>query len=163
MEHTRGKKIVNNGYATFRTVPSAGARHALESYIAIFNVDGLEKGIYRYLALEHKLVLISKVDNLEEKLSKACLNQAFVSKSALAFIWTTIPYRMEWRYSTASGKLIAIDAGHVCQNLYLAAESINAGVCAIAAYDQSELDSLLNIDGKDEFSVYVAAVGKQVD
>ena len=43
---------------------------------------------------------------------------------------------MEWRYSLAAHKVIAIDVGHVCQNLYLACEAIGAGTCAVAAYDQ---------------------------
>jgi SagB-type dehydrogenase family enzyme len=67
---------------------------------------------------------------------------------------------MEWRYDIAAPKLIALDAGHICQNLYLAAESINAGVCAIAAYDQDKMDELLQIDGENELTVYLAAVGK---
>ncbi|WP_411682831.1 SagB/ThcOx family dehydrogenase [Clostridium thailandense] len=154
------KKIVNKGYATLRTVPSAGARHPFETYLAVLNVDGLEQGIYRYLPLEHKLLLIDSDDSLNSKLNLATFNQRFIGKAAVTFLWTAIPYRTEWRYDNAAPKLIALDAGHVCENLYLSAESINAGVCAIAAYDQNKTDELLNIDGEDEFTVYLAAVGK---
>jgi nitroreductase len=56
--------------------------------------------------------------------------------------------------------VVALDAGHVCQNLYLAATAVGAGVCAIDAYDQSEIDAALGVDGQDEFTVYCAAVGK---
>lgn len=66
---------------------------------------------------------------------------------------------MEWRYGLAAHKVIAIDAGHVCRNLYLACEAINAGTCAIADYDQEELDELLGLDGEDEFAIYIASVG----
>lgn len=154
------KKIVNKGYATLRTVPSAGARHPFETYLAVLNVEGLEQGIYRYLPLEHKILLIDADDNLGSKVNLATFNQRFASKAAVTFLWTAIPYRTEWRYDDAAPKLIALDAGHVCENLYLSAESINAGVCAIAAYDQDKTDELLNIDGEDEFTVYIAAVGK---
>ena len=68
---------------------------------------------------------------------------------------------MEWRYDLAAHKVIAIDAGHVCQNLYLACEAINAGTCAIAAYDQEEMDLFLRVDGKNEFTIYLASVGKK--
>jgi nitroreductase len=44
-------------------------------------------------------------------------------------------------------KVIALDAGHVCQNLYLACEAIGAGTCAIAAYNQTLVDVLLGVDG----------------
>lgn len=154
------KKIVKNGYATLRTVPSAGARHSFETYIISFNVIGLKKGIYRYLPLDHKLYFIDCPTNLEEKLNKACLNQKFASSSAVTFLWSTIPYRMEWRYNVASYKLICLDAGHLCENLYLAAETIGAGTCAIAAYDQLLIDELLMLDGENEFTIYLAPVGK---
>lgn len=154
------KKIVNKGYATLRTVPSAGARHSFETYLAIFNVEGLESGVYRYLPLEHKLLYLYSDNNLSNKLSAATFNQRFVASSSVTFIWTTVPYRMEWRYDIAAPKLIALDAGHVCENLYVAAESINAGVCSIAAYDQDKMDKLLGVDGDNEFTVYIAAAGK---
>ncbi len=48
----------------------------------------------------------------------------------------------------------------MCQNLYLACESINAGTCAIGAYSQDKMDQLLGVDGKEEFTIYVAPVGK---
>lgn len=128
--------------------------------MAILNVEGLEKGLYRYLPLEHKLLFLSSVDDLDSKLITATFNQKFVSNSAVTFIWSCVPYRMEWRYDIASPKLIALDAGHVCENLYLAAESINSGVCAIAAYDQNKMDELLRLDEKNELTVYLATVGK---
>ena len=104
-----------------------------------------------------KLAVAAKPDHAD---AHACLGQSFVARGAVAFIWTTIPYRMEWRYSLAAHRVILIDAGHVCQNLYLACEAIQAGTCAVAAYDQELLDELLAVDGKDEFAVYLAPVGK---
>lgn len=66
----------------------------------------------------------------------ATLDQSFVGRVPVAFTWTAIPYRMEWRYDLATHKATALDAGHVCQNLYLACAAIGAGTCAVAAYHQ---------------------------
>jgi nitroreductase len=55
---------------------------------------------------------------------------------------------------------VAIDVGHVCQNLYLAVESIRGGACAVLGYNQLRMDALLGLDGKDEFVIYLAATGK---
>lgn len=154
------KKIVNKGYATLRTVPSAGARHPFETYLFVNNVESLQRGVYRYLPLEHKLVFEKDISYDDSKLNEAILDQKFVMKSAIVFVWSVVPYRTEWRYDCASAKIIAIDAGHVCQNLYLAAEAVNAGVCALAAYDQDKMDSIIGVDGKDEFTIYMASVGK---
>jgi len=153
----RGKAV---GDHTYRTVPSAGCRHALETYLAVLNVEGLDSAIYRYLPLSHQLLFEFPVERLAEKLVQSVLGQAFAGKAALVFIWTAIPYRMEWRYGLAAYKVIAVDAGHICQNLYLACEAIGAGTCAIAAYDQEAVDRLVGVGGEDEFAVYLAPVGK---
>jgi SagB-type dehydrogenase family enzyme len=157
---TQGIRRLLDHRAAFHTVPSAGARHALETYLGVMDVSGLEKGIYRYLPLEHQLLFEFSEKQMAEKLVKATLGQTFVGQAPLVFIWTAVPYRMEWRYDVAAHKLIAIDAGHVCQNLYLACEAINAGCCAVAAYNQESIDQLLHLDGKDEFVIYLAPVGK---
>lgn len=153
------KQKLDDGHA-LRTVPSAGCRHALETYLCILNVQGLDQGIYRYLPLEHQLLFEFTEENLSKRMSQAVFGQSYPEVAAVTFIWTTIPYRMEWRYGIAAHKVIAIDVGHVCQNLYLACEAIGAGTCAMAAYDQEVIDELLRIDGQDEFTIYLASVGK---
>lgn len=157
---TQGIRRLLDRKTAFRTVPSAGARHALETYLAVLDVKGLEQGFYRYLPFEHELLFEFPEKQIEQKLIDAALGQKFVGQAPLVFIWSAIPYRMEWRYDLTAHKLIAIDAGHVCQNLYLACEAIHAGTCAVAAYHQELLDELLRLDGQEEFAVYLAPVGK---
>jgi len=74
-----------------------------------------------------------------------------------------VPYRAEWRDHVPSHKVIAIDAGHVCQNLYLACEALGLATCTVAAYDQRKMDALLEVDGEEEFTVYLAPVGRRAD
>ncbi|MCF8217208.1 MAG: SagB/ThcOx family dehydrogenase [Chlorobium sp.] len=154
------KHRIDAGHA-LRTVPSAGCRHAFETYLSVHRIDGLEKGIYRYLPIEHQLLFEFEAEHPERSITRAALGQQFAGEAAVTFIWTVIPYRMEWRYGLAAHKVIALDAGHVCQNLYLASEAIGAGTCAIAAYDQKAMDNLLRIDGKEEFAIYLAPAGKK--
>ena len=151
---------IDEGHA-YRTVPSAGCRHALETYLCVVRVKGLLPGTYRYLPVEHQLLLERADENIGQKMVDAIFGQPYPAQSAVTFVWTAVPYRMEWRYGLAAHKVIAIDAGHVCQNLYLACEAIGAGTCAIAAYDQESLDRFLRIDGRDEFAIYLAPVGKR--
>ncbi len=154
------RKYLDAGHA-LRTVPSAGCRHALETYLCVFNVNELDHGIYRYLPVEQQLLFEFTEEHLKEKVFEATFRQSCCAESAVTFIWTAVPYRMEWRYGLASYKVIAIEAGHVCQNLYLACEAIDAGICAIAAYDQEKTDELLKVDGQDEIAVYIASVGRK--
>jgi SagB-type dehydrogenase family enzyme len=152
-------KTFRNGTVAMRTVPSAGARHPFETYLVVRLVEGLERGIYRYLPFDGALVREADYPG-ENRVSEACLGQEFCGNSAVCFFWTVIPYRTEWRYGPVSPKIIALDAGHLCQNLYLACEETGAGTCAIGAYDQDLSDRLIDVDGTDEFVVYIAPVGK---
>lgn len=156
---TQGVKENFYGTATLRNVPSAGARHAFETYLLINNVAGIKPGLYRFLVLEHCLINISLEEDIADKITKACLNQIFIKSSAVTFIWVAVPYRMNWRYGERGYRYLYLDAGHVCQNLYLSAESINCGTCAIAAYSDDELNRLLGLDGKEQFAIYLATVG----
>jgi hypothetical protein len=80
---TQGIKQVIPGSATFRNVPSAGARHALETYLLVNNVDTLKSGLYWYGALRHGLVLIDDGDQLADQLVAACLGQRPLSSGRL--------------------------------------------------------------------------------
>ncbi len=144
----------------FRTVPSGGARHPFETYLAVMRVESLAQGIYRYLPVEHKLLYLFPVEDLPTELTAGTLDQPFVGRAAVTLIWSAIPYRCEWRYTIEAKKIILQDSGHLCQNLYLACESIGCGTVAIGAYHQQLMDRLLQLDGEDEFVVYLAPVGK---
>lgn len=158
---TQGVKRVVEGHATYRVVPSAGARHALETYLLVNRVEGLARGLYRYRAVEHKLAAVMLSDTLDVQIARACLDQESVLRSAATFLWVCVVERMAWRYAERGYRYIFLDAGHVCQNLYLAAESIGCGVCAIGAYDDDQLNDTLALDGEEAFVIYLATVGKK--
>ncbi len=146
----------NRGKFSFRTAPSGGARHPLDVYVFAHKIERLNIGLYRYLPVEHQLVLERQGDD-SETLNDA-LNGQFWN-AACIIMWAAVPYRSEWRYGKAADKLVALDAGHSCQNLYLACEALKLGTCAIGAYDQSKLDTYLGLDGEDMFALYAAPVG----
>lgn len=157
---TQGVRKKLHQAAVLRTVPSAGCRHPFETYLVVLRVEGLAPGIYRYLPLDHALIFESAPADLAQQITAATRGQRFAGQAAVTFIWSAIPARTEWRYAEASAKVIALDAGHVCQNLYLACGAIGCGTCAIAAYDQDLVDELVGVDGDDELVVYLSPVGK---
>lgn len=159
---TQGVKEINEAKTfTRRTVPSAGARHPFETYLLINRVQGLAQGLYRYLALEHKLLLLDASTDVNQKITDACLKQKHVQTSAVTFCWVADIARTYWRYGERSFRYILLDAGHVCQNLYLAAETIRCGACAIAAYDDDLINAALGVDGTHQFTAYIATLGKR--
>ena len=153
------KEIRGNSYATVRPVPSAGARHAFETYLAVFKVEGLKNGMYHYLPIEHAIEFIGVAEEFEKTVSDSLCEQKWAGNSAAVFFYSAVPYRSEWRYCTDAHKLMLLDAGHVVQNLYLSCHSIGCGTCAIAAFDQAKADAMLGLDGENEFVIYAAPVG----
>jgi len=153
--------VLEFGYGySLRTVPSAGARHPLETYLNLNRVENQAGGLYRYSPFEHKLVQLSDDDNISDELAKACLGQDMFKQCAVSFIWTAIIQRSQWKYQQRAYRYIYLDAGHVCQNLYLTCEALGLGCCAVAAFDDDAVNKILDIDGKEEFVIYLATVGQ---
>ena len=157
---TQGVKEITSKYI-LRTVPSAGARHPFETFILIKNAEGLKPGLYRFISSKHAIIEINLDKNIAQKINEACGSQDLFEPAAAVFIWAAIAERTTWRYNERGYRYIFLDAGHVCQNLYLAAESIDCGACAVASYDDDELNKLLGLDGVNQFAVYLGVVGKK--
>ncbi len=153
------KELRGKSYATLRTVPSGGARHPFETYLAVRLVDGLKTGIYHYLPMEHALEFLSAPDDLDTLIGDSLSEQKWAAKASVVFYWTMVAYRAEWRYGIYAHRVALIDAGHLGQNLYLAAEGVGLGCCGIAAFDHEICCRMFEIDGKDEYAVYTMPVG----
>lgn len=147
--------------ATFRVVPSAGARHAFETLLVVDRVAGLPAGLYQYLPIEHRLVPAESFTVTPSELAAACLGQKMIEAAAVTFAWVAIKDRMVWRYGERGYRYLYLDAGHVAQNLSLACEAIGAGACAIGAYDDEGVNGLFRLHASDHFVIYLASVGKR--
>jgi SagB-type dehydrogenase family enzyme len=153
------REVLQDGRMTRRTVPSGGSRHPFETYLVINRVEGLATGLYRYLPMDHQVCFL---EPLEQPLVRVKDEEYkhFILHPAAIFVWTVIPYRTEWRYSVISDKIIALDAGHIGQNMYLACEALGLGTCVYDGYDQETVDGLLKLDGEEEFTIYLATAGR---
>ena len=158
---SQGVKKVSKRPATLRTVPSAGARHAFETYLLVNRVEGLVPGLYRYLAIENALLPLELSEEMNARITSACGDQSQIAGSAVTFIWVAVVERMFWRYVERGYRYLHLDAGHVCQNLALAAEQLGGGICPIAAFDDDDLNRVLGLDGLEMFAIYLASMGKK--
>lgn len=159
---SQGVKNISSRPSTTRTVPSAGGRHAFETYLLVNRVDGLQAGLYRYMAVENQLAHLQADPQINPLLTKACLDQSQVATSAVTFLWVAVVERMFWRYVERGYRYMHLDAGHVCQNLALGAEQIGCAICPIAAFDDDLVNQTLGLDGKDQFVIYLASLGKRI-
>ena len=158
---TQGVREVHGRLASLRTVPSAGARHALETLLAVRRVEGLPAGLYQLDPFKWRLLSLAQAGDPAARISAACYSQPCVQNAAVLLVWVAIPYRMCWRYGERGYRYLHLDAGHVCQNLYLGAEALGLGTVAVAAFDDEALNKACSLDGKESFVIYLAPVGRR--
>lgn len=152
-------EIVNadrNYYQELRTSPSAGGLYPLEIYFYANNISSLEKGIYHYNPIEHELSVVRKG---EVDLKNLTSYSEIGEQSACIFFITAVFPRLSYKYGERSYRFIHLDAGHLGQNFYLSAESINLGTVAIGGFFDDEINQMLNVDGITEGVVYEFFLG----
>jgi SagB-type dehydrogenase family enzyme len=142
----------------FRSVPSSGALYPVELYLAVFNVAGLEPGIYHYRLEEHAVELLRRGD-FRRDLFQIAVSQEMVLRSALVVVLTGIFTRVQWKYVDRSYRYIMLEGGHVGQNVYLEATALGLGACGIGAFLDDRMNELLAVDGRDEATIYLLSVG----
>lgn len=142
----------------FRTAPSAGALYPVETYLFIHNAEEIPKGIYHFAVQEHKLDQLHQGD-FRLEIARAAMDQDMAYAAGVVFAWTGVFERSKWKYKQRAYRYVYLDAGHIAQNLALAAVSLRLGTCHIGALYDNEVNKLLGIDGIDESILYMTAVG----
>ena len=143
----------------FRAAPSAGALYPVETYLSVQNVSGLEPGIYHYSPGDHAVELV-KGGAFGTRLAEAALDQDFLADAGVVFSWTAVFARSAWKYAERAYRYIYLDAGHIAQNVALAAVALGLGSCQVAALYDDEVNALLGVDGEEESVLYLTAVGR---
>jgi SagB-type dehydrogenase family enzyme len=143
---------------SFRAAPSAGALYPMETYLVVNRAQGLEPGIYHYKIESHTLALLKKGD-FREAVTRAAYNQETVGAAGIVFIWSAVYEKSEWKYKERAYRYICLEAGHIAQNLALAAAALGLGSCPVGAFNDGEMNNLLGLDGSDESVIYTTALG----
>lgn len=142
----------------FRTAPSAGALYPIETYIVANNVESLAVGVYHYSIKLHLLEEV-KLGDFTNDVAKAALGQGMCSKAAVVFVWTALFDRSKWKYKQRAYRYIYLDAGHIAQNLALAAVGLGLGSCQVGAFFDDEMNEVVDVDGVYESVIYLSVVG----
>jgi SagB-type dehydrogenase family enzyme len=146
------------GDVLFRTAPSAGGLYPVETYLLVRAVEGIEPGIYHFRPDAFDLEFLKK-GNLARDLAEAALGQQLVMAAQATFIWTAIVERSRWKYRQRAYRYIYLDAGHIGENLYLAAGALGLGCCAIGAFYDDKVNAIIGVDGVEEAAIYLATIG----
>lgn len=142
----------------FRAAPSAGALYPLEVYVLAHSVSGLESGIYHYFPREHVLERLKSGD-FRTAIAQAGLWQEFLAQAGVCLVLSAVFQRTRWRYRERAYRYVLLEAGHVAENIYLAATALGLGACAVGAFLDDEVNRLLGLDGKEEAALYILSLG----
>jgi len=141
-----------------RTAPSAGARYPLDIYVIVGNVTKLKPGIYKFEPKGHQLVKINDKD-IRADLCKAALDQLMVKDAPASLVYTATFERNTSKYGERGReRYVCMDLGHSAENVYLQVEALGLGTCAIGAFTDAKVSSLLQLTDHEE-PLYIMPVG----
>ena len=142
----------------FRTAPSAGGLYPFEIYVVIGDVKEIAPGVYKYDSQEHKIVQTIDKD-IRAELCLAALGQKMVEEAPVTVFYGAIFSRMTGKYGERGReRYVCMDLGHSAQNIYLQAEALHLGTCAIGAFIDSKVSEVLQLPEEEE-PLYLMPVG----
>ncbi len=148
------------GDVLLKTSPSGGARHPIEVYPCVLNVEGIESGVYHYSVKHHALELISEDDDLHNQMPRMCGDQDWTGQAAVVFFYTAVIDRPRWKYqSPRIYRAMCMDLGHLSQTFYLVAAWLGLGAFFIGALREESVEGELNLDWTEEIVLGANGVG----
>jgi SagB-type dehydrogenase family enzyme len=150
------------GQATkYRAVPSGGAMYPLDVFVFARAVDGLPRAVYQYLPVDHALSEVSAFDDAPEW--ESIFTQDDVVHCPALIIIAASFHRTRMKYGLRGYRFALLEAGHVGQNIMLAATALDIGVRPVGGYYDSQVDGAIDADGVNQSSVYVITLGRSVE
>ena len=146
-----------------RAYPSSGALYAVEIYPVVLRVEGLEPAVYHYRASENVLEVVRPgVDRANIVGAALPVEREMVAGAAALFCLAGWFPRHERKYGEGGYRMLVAEAGHVSQNLILAATALGLGARPFGGVFDDLLNQDLGLDGPDEqflLAVLVAPAG----
>jgi SagB-type dehydrogenase family enzyme len=133
--------------------------YPVETYLVVNSVETIKPGVYHYAVPDHALEQL-KAGDYSAEIARAALDQEMAQRANVVFVWTGVFGRSKWKYKQRAYRYVYLDAGHIAQNLALAAEALGLGSCQIAALYDEEANDLLGVDGEEESTIYMTSVGR---
>lgn len=150
------------GTLMMRTSPSGGARHELEGYVAVFDVDGVDPGLYHYNAENHSLEQLSAHFD-RPAMNRLTYDMGMPAESAFVCIVTAMFGRTMYKYHHPRNyRVTLLGAGHLGQTFALAATALGLGAWQTIVFRDDELERGLGIDGYSEGAIYLLGAGYPV-
>ena len=145
-----------------KSSPSGGGLHPTEAYLVVQHVEGLAPGLYHYHATAHALEPLPAPElPLREFLMQAVAQQYWFADAHAAVVLVPRFDRTFWKYRRhmKGYRVVALEAGHLSQTLYLAATEAGLGAFITAAINEKPLEAALGLDPVREGALAVCGFG----
>lgn len=137
--------------------PSGGARNPYEAYVRVARVSSLRPGIHHYSGADHSLELVSEE---EPALGELLGGQDWFEAAAAVVVLVASFERVAWKYPHPGAlRVVLLEAGHIAQNVLLAASARGLAAAPTCALSDSRIESALGLDGAVQSAVYAVALG----
>lgn len=140
-----------------RAVPSGGALYPLELYVAALRIDGLG-GLFHFDPLRGLLAVVRDSVSGADVAPVSTYPEIVAGAAAVLFV-AGVFGRTRFKYGVRGYRFALLEAGHVGQNVLLAATALGLGAVPLGGYYDRLTDELLGLDGVNESTLYSIAVG----
>jgi SagB-type dehydrogenase family enzyme len=141
-----------------KMTPSGGARNPFEAFVWAKNVEGLERGIYHYSAVEHSLQYV--VDPPSRPVQDFVQKQEWADDMPCIIFLVAILERVTWKYNDPNAyRVVMIESGHIAQNMMLAASHHRLTACPTAALAHTLISDLLGLSSITQTPIYAICIG----
>lgn len=148
------------GDVLLKTSPSGGARHPIEVYPCVLNVEGLKAGVYHYSVEHHALEVLTEADKLRDQIPRMCGDQDWTDQAAVVFFYAAVIDRPRWKYqSPRIYRAMCMDLGHLSQTFYLVSAWLGLGAFFIGALREESVENELGLDWTEEIVLGANGVG----
>jgi SagB-type dehydrogenase family enzyme len=160
---THALDTVGAGYALpLRAAPSGGALYPLEVYVVTLRVRGIDPGLYHFDPLRPGLETI-RAGAWADDVAALSTYPEIVSGCGALFLLAAVFWRTRFKYGLRGYRFALLEAGHVAQNIVLAAAALGLGAVPLGGFYDRPTDEFLELDGVNESTLYTVAVGRSAD
>jgi SagB-type dehydrogenase family enzyme len=151
-----GELRAGDGVQPLRAAPSGGALYPLELTVGARHVEGLEPGLYHFDPLDDAL---EKVREGPVAIAATTPFADIAAEAAAVIVVSAVFWRSRFKYGLRGYRFALLEAGHVAQNILLAAAALELASVPLGGFYDRRVDEVLGVNGVDESALYLLCVG----
>ena len=152
--------VAGHGRCVLKSIPSGGARHPTEVFLAAFDLRDIEAGVYHYDVEHHRLERVA-AGQQRDRFARATLDlfAKHDAPPAAALVFTSRVERAMWRYrDPRSFRAILVDVGHAVMAYRHVARRLGWRTYALQKMRDRDVADLIGVDPVVQPPLYVGTL-----